>query len=68
MGLGPFPRNPIEDMEPLPLGVPIPVPRHLASNGDRFVFLMEATCECLCEVISLFLVQLGFGFVARWVI
>jgi hypothetical protein len=32
----------------------IAVPRHLASNGDGFVFSIEATCDCLCEVISYF--------------
>ncbi|XP_066357111.1 uncharacterized protein [Miscanthus floridulus] len=43
-------------MEPLPLGVPIPVtiavPRHLASNGDGFVFLIEATCELYTPVAA----------------
>jgi hypothetical protein len=58
VGLSPFLRNPI-DLEPLPVGVLIlvtmVVPYHRASNGDGFIFMIEVTCECLCEVISLFL-------------
>lgn len=56
-GLGPLLQKPM-DVQPLPLGAQVPVtisvPRHQASNGDGFVLVIEASYECLFEVISYF--------------